>query len=36
MTRLYHGSNVAIEKIDLSRSKRGRISGRDSLKSIEL
>lgn len=27
MTRLYHGSNVAIEKIDLSRSKRGKDFG---------
>ena len=26
MIRLYHGSNVAIEKIDLSRSKRGKDS----------
>lgn len=27
MTRLYHGSNVVIEKIDLSRSKRGKDFG---------
>ena len=27
MTRLYHGSNVIIEKIDLSRSKRGKDFG---------
>lgn len=27
MTRLYHGSNVAIEQIDLSRSKRGKDFG---------
>ncbi len=27
MTRLYHGSNVAIKKIDLSRSKRGKDFG---------
>ena len=27
MIRLYHGSNVAIEKIDLSRSKRGKDFG---------
>ncbi|MGM9816270.1 MAG: DUF3990 domain-containing protein [Lepagella sp.] len=27
MTRLYHGSNVAIEEIDLSRSKRGKDFG---------
>lgn len=27
MTRLYHGSNVAIENIDLSRSKRGKDFG---------
>lgn len=27
MTRLYHGSNVAITKIDLSRSKRGKDFG---------
>lgn len=27
MTRLYHGSNIAIEKIDLSRSKRGKDFG---------
>lgn len=27
MTRLYHGSNVAIGKIDLSRSKRGKDFG---------
>lgn len=27
MTLLYHGSNVAIEKIDLSRSKRGKDFG---------
>ena len=27
MTRLYHGSNVAVEKIDLSRSKRGKDFG---------
>lgn len=27
MTRLYHGSNVAIEKIDLSCSKRGKDFG---------
>jgi len=27
MTRLYHGSNVAIERIDLSRSKRGKDFG---------
>lgn len=27
MTKLYHGSNVAIEKIDLSRSKRGKDFG---------
>ncbi|MDE7389022.1 MAG: DUF3990 domain-containing protein [Muribaculaceae bacterium] len=27
MTRLYHGSNVAIEHIDLSRSKRGKDFG---------
>ena len=26
MIRLYHGSNVAIEQIDLSRSKRGKDS----------
>lgn len=28
MIRLYHGSNVAIEQIDLSRSKRGKDFGR--------
>ena len=28
MTRLYHGSNVAIEEIDLLRSKRGKDFGR--------
>lgn len=28
MTRLYHGSNVTIEKIDLSRSKRGKDFGK--------
>lgn len=27
MTRLYHGSNVCIERIDLSRSKRGKDFG---------
>ncbi|WP_300699135.1 DUF3990 domain-containing protein [uncultured Bacteroides sp.] len=27
MTRLYHGSNVSIEQIDLSRSKRGKDFG---------
>ena len=27
MTRLYHGSNVAIKQIDLSRSKRGKDFG---------
>lgn len=27
MILLYHGSNVAIEKIDLSRSKRGKDFG---------
>ena len=27
MTLLYHGSNVAIEQIDLSRSKRGKDFG---------
>ena len=27
MTRLYHGSNVVIEQIDLSRSKRGKDFG---------
>ena len=27
MIRLYHGSNVAIEQIDLSRSKRGKDFG---------
>lgn len=27
MTQLYHGSNIAIEKIDLSRSKRGKDFG---------
>lgn len=27
MIRLYHGSNVAIEHIDLSRSKRGKDFG---------
>ncbi len=27
MTRLYHGSNVAIEQIDLSLSKRGKDFG---------
>ena len=27
MTPLYHGSNIAIEKIDLSRSKRGKDFG---------
>ena len=27
MTRLYHGSNIYIEKIDLSRSKRGKDFG---------
>lgn len=27
MTRLYHGSNMAIERIDLSRSKRGKDFG---------
>ena len=27
MKRLYHGSNVVIEKIDLSRSKRGKDFG---------
>lgn len=27
MIRLYHGSNVAIEEIDLSRSKRGKDFG---------
>lgn len=27
MIRLFHGSNVAIEKIDLSRSKRGKDFG---------
>ena len=27
MKRLYHGSNVAIERIDLSRSKRGKDFG---------
>ena len=27
MTRLYHGSNVVIEEIDLSRSKRGKDFG---------
>lgn len=27
MTRLYHGSNVAIDRIDLSRSKRGKDFG---------
>ena len=27
MIRLYHGSNVAIEQIDLSRSKRGKEFG---------
>lgn len=29
MIRLYHGSNVAIERIDLSRSKRGKDFGQD-------
>ena len=28
MIRLYHGSNVAIEQIDLSRSKRGKDFGK--------
>lgn len=28
MTRLYHGSNVLIERIDLSRSKRGKDFGK--------
>lgn len=28
MTRLYHGSNVAIERIDLSMSKRGKDFGK--------
>lgn len=27
MTLLYHGSNIAIEQIDLSRSKRGKDFG---------
>lgn len=27
MTRLYHGSNMAIDKIDLARSKRGKDFG---------
>ena len=27
MTILYHGSNLVIEKIDLSRSKRGKDFG---------
>lgn len=27
MTRLYHGSNLAIDRIDLSRSKRGKDFG---------
>lgn len=27
MIRLYHGSNVAIEQVDLSRSKRGKDFG---------
>lgn len=31
MIRLYHGSNVAIEQIDLSRSKRGKDFGRASI-----
>lgn len=29
MIRLYHGSNVAIEQIDLSRSKRGKDFGQE-------
>lgn len=28
MTRLYHGSNISIEKIDLTRSKRGKDFGK--------
>ena len=36
MIRLYHGSNVAIENIDLSRSKRGKDFGQClSLKNVE-
>lgn len=29
MTLLYHGSNIAIEQIDLSRSKRGKDFGQE-------